>query len=66
MARDHYLCRGCQTSALVPASLAPPVELVLDSLASPHSRSAYHRALGEFFDWYPSNASGEGFARAVL
>ena len=53
-------------SALVPVSPAPLVELVLDSLASPHSRRAYGRALGEFFAWYPSNASGEGFTRAVL
>ena len=53
-------------SALVPVSPAPLVELVLDSLASPHSRRAYGRALGEFFAWYPANASGEGFTRAVL
>ena len=51
----------------VPAvSPVPLVDLVLDSLASPHSRRTYHRALGEFFAWYPSNASGEGFTRATL
>ena len=58
--------KGSAASALVPVSPAPLLKLVLDSLASPHSRRAYHRALGEFFDWYPSNASGEGFTRAVL
>ena len=57
---------GSAASALVPVSPAPLVELVLDSLASEHSRRAYGRALGEFFAWYPSNASGEGFTRAVL
>ena len=52
---------------LAPATLpAPLVDLVLDSLPSPHSRRAYHRALGEFFAWYPSNASGEGFTRATV
>ena len=49
LARDHYLSRVCQASALVPVSPAPLVELVLDSLASPHFRRAYHRALREFF-----------------
>ena len=58
--------KGSAAAGLVPVSPAPLVELVLDSLASPHSRRAYHRALGEFFAWYPSNASGEGFTRAVL
>ena len=42
------------------------MDLVLDSLASGHSRRAYGRALEEFFAWYPSTASGEGFTRAVL
>ena len=52
---------------LVPATFpAPLVNLVLDSLPSPHSRRAYGRALEEFFTWYPSNASGEGFTRAVV
>ena len=37
---------------------------MLDSLASPHSRRAYHRALGQFFAWYPANASGEGYLRS--
>ena len=58
--------KGSAAAGLVPVSPAPLVELVLDSLASPHSRRAYHRALGEFFAWYPSKASGEGFTRAVL
>ena len=58
--------KGSAASALVPVSPAPLLKLVLDSLASSHSRRAYHRALGEFFAWYPSNASGEGFTRAVL
>ena len=58
--------KGSAAAGLVPVSPAPLVDLVLDSLASPHSRRAYHRALGEFFAWYPSNASGEGFTRAVL
>ena len=58
--------KGSAAAALVPVSPAPLLKLVLDSLASPHSRRAYHRALGEFFAWYPSNASGEGFTRAVL
>ena len=41
-------------AALVPAaaSPAPLVDLVLDGLASEHSRRAYRRALGEFFTWY--------------
>ena len=58
--------KGSAASALVAVSPAPLVELVLDSLASEHSRRAYRRVLGEFFAWYPSNASGEGFTRAVL
>ena len=58
--------QGSTASALVPVSPAPLVELVLDSLATPHSRRAFHRALEEFFARYPSNASGEGFTRAVL
>ena len=58
--------KGSAAAALVPVSPAPLVDLVLDSLASEHSRRAYRRALGEFFAWYPSNASGEGFTRAVL
>ena len=50
-----------------PAAIPGPlVDLVLDSLRSPHSRRAYGRALSEFFSWYPSNASGEGFTRATL
>ena len=52
--------------ALVPPSPAPLVDLVLDGLSSEHSRRAYRRALEEFFGWYPSNASGEGFTRAVV
>ena len=59
--------QGSAASGLAPAvSPSPLVELVLDCLASPHSRRAYHRALGEFFAWYLSNASREGFTRAVL
>ena len=54
-------------SVLAPTAFPVPLlELVLDTLRSPHSRRAYHRALGEFFAWYPSNAPGEGFARATL
>ena len=54
-------------SVPAPATIpAPLVDLVLDSLPSPHSRRAYGRALGEFFSWYPSNAPGEGFARATV
>ena len=49
--------------ATLPAAL---VDLVLDSLPSPHSRRAYGRALSEFFAWYPSNTPGEGFTRATL
>lgn len=45
---------------------APLVDLVLDGLANPHSRQAYGRALREFFTWYPSNASGEGFTRTTV
>ena len=58
--------QGSAASALVPVSPAPLVDLVLDSLASGHSRRAYGRALGEFFAWYAANASGEGFTRATL
>ena len=58
--------KGSAASALVPVSPAPLVDLVLDGLRSVHSRRAYRRALGEFFTWYPSNASGEGFTRATL
>ncbi|MCY4429715.1 MAG: tyrosine-type recombinase/integrase [Rhodospirillales bacterium] len=55
------------TAVPAPAAIpAPLVDLVLDSLPSPHSRRAYHRALGEFFSWYPSNAPGEGFTRATV
>ena len=53
--------------ALAPAAFpAPLVDLVLDGLPSPHSRRAYGRALSEFFAWYPSNAPGEGFTRALV
>ena len=58
--------QGSTASSLVPVSPAALVNLVLDSLPSPHSRRAYGRALGEFFAWYPSNAPGEGFTRATL
>ena len=58
--------QGSAASAPAPLSPAPLAELVLDSLASPHSRRAYGRALGEFFGWYAANAPGEGFTRAVL
>ena len=61
--------RPGKTLAPVPAPAtipAPLVDLVLDSLPSPHSRRAYDRALEEFFTWYPSNAPGEGFTRATL
>ena len=58
--------KGSMDSGLAPISPGPLVELVLDSLASPHSRRAYGRALGEFFAWYAANASGAGFTRAVL
>ncbi|MCY3670190.1 MAG: site-specific integrase, partial [Alphaproteobacteria bacterium] len=58
--------KGSADSSLVPVSPTPLVELVLDSLASGHSRRAYGRALGEFFAWYLPNASGEGFTWAVL
>ena len=58
--------QGSADSALVPVSPAPLADLVLDSLASAHSRRAYGRALGEFFGWYAANASGEGFTRATL
>ena len=58
-----------KTAALAHATAVPPaplVDLVLDGLASEHSRRAYRRALGEFFTWYQSNATGEGFTRAVV
>ena len=42
------------------------MDLVLDGLQSEHSRRAYHRALSKLFRWYPSNAAGEGFTRAVV
>ena len=58
--------KGSAGSSLVPVSPAPLLKLVLDSLASEHSRRAYGRALSEFFAWYPPNASGEGFTRATL
>ncbi len=58
--------QGSAASAPAPLSPAPLADLVLDSLASAHSRRAYQRALGEFFGWYAANASGEGFTRAVL
>ena len=58
---------GREGKDLVPAVFpAPLVDLVLDGLASPHSRRAYGRALSEFFAWYPSNTPGEGFTRATL
>ena len=60
---------GFEGKSLAPAHAtfpAPLVALVLDSLPSPHSRRAYGRALEEFFTWYPSNASGEGFTRATV
>ena len=63
---EHNAGNAQEKPALVPVSPAPLVELVLDGLASPHSRRAYRRALGEFFSWYPSNAAGEGFTRATV
>ena len=63
---EHNAGNAQEKPALVPVSPAPLVELVLDGLASPHSRRAYRRALGEFFTWYPSNAAGEGFTRATV
>ena len=68
-AGDKHTIRhqGSAASGLAPAvSPTQLVDMVLDSLASPHSRRAYHPSLGESFTWYPSNASGEGFTRAML
>ena len=59
LSRDRRLCCVCQAST-------PLVDLVLDSLASPHSRRAYYRALENSFTWYPSNAHGSGFTQATL
>ena len=78
LTRDRRLCRVCHARhplvvhhrrpSNLPAAMspAPLMDLVLDGLSSEHSRRAYRRALGEFFSWYQSNASGEGFTRATL
>ena len=55
------LCCPCGSGELYRRGLCEPCYN-----RSRHSRRAYHRALDEFFSWYPSNAPGEGFTRAVL
>jgi integrase/recombinase XerD len=55
------------TFALVPAlnSLTPIRELVLNSVASIHSRRAYAKALDDFLTWYTADVRGP-FSKALL
>jgi site-specific recombinase XerD len=46
--------------------LARIKRLVLDCLASPHSRRAYDRALTDFLQWYAAEASGAGLNKATV
>src|SRR5947208_1001090 len=55
---------------LVPVSFQPDMDrikaLVLDSVASPHSRRAYDRALSDFLLWCGTQGAGEGFTKATV
>jgi len=46
--------------------LARIKRLVLDCLASPHSRRAYDRALTDFLQWYAAEGAGQGLSKAVV
>ena len=57
-------------AALVPLSASHPGlealrQVVLDSVASPHSRRAYGKALDDFFAWYAAEPRGT-FSKALL
>lgn len=58
------------TTELVPFAVQPDLErikaLVLDSVTSPHSRRAYHRALTVFAAWYAAAGAGEGLSKSLV
>src|ERR1019366_5397172 len=58
------------STALVPTR--PPLTfdslkaLVLEGVSSPHTRRSYDESLTQFFAWYETEASGEGFTKPVV
>ncbi len=42
------------------------VQLVLDSVTSPHSRRAYRTGLDQFFTWWTATAPTEAFGRPLI
>jgi integrase len=52
-------------AALAALPFAPILELVLDGLASPHSRRSYALALARFLDWYEA-AGRPGLSKATV
>ena len=42
------------------------IQLVIDSVASPHSRRAYRSGLEQFFRWWQETAAQEPFGRALV
>ena len=52
-------------AALAAAPFGPVIELVLDGLASPHSRRSYALALARFLDWFEA-AGRPGLSKATV
>lgn len=44
-----------ESAIAITTDIKPAVDLVIDSLSSPHSRRAYDRALTDFLDWWDKN-----------
>ena len=42
------------------------IQLVVDSVASEHSKRAYRTGLEQFFAWWERDASGMTFSRALV
>ncbi len=51
---------------LVPASFAPIIQMVLDSVTSPQSKRAYQKALTDFMQWYSDTQPEAGFSKATV
>ena len=42
------------------------IQLVVDSVSSPHSRRAYRSGLEQFFRWWQETAAQESFGQALV
>lgn len=50
---------------MVPGSIAPIIQVVLDSVDSPHTRRAYRRSLTDFMKWH-RETKAEGLSKAIV